>query len=116
CARSALSLLNLRDEELLQRFIHEPECRRSFQRLVGVPAIDDRTFHEPHPGGSSTAGSMDERRLDARRGDRLQERVDGGRIRRRRTEWDVVIRNGCRLRRRGVRVYVSPLLGRKTEV
>src|SRR5438552_18987094 len=57
CLPSALSLLNLRDEELLQRFAREPEFRRFFQRLVRVPAIDDRAFHEPHPGGSSTARS-----------------------------------------------------------
>jgi hypothetical protein len=41
-ARSALSLRNLCDEELLQRFIRKPECRRLFHRLVDVPAIDDR--------------------------------------------------------------------------
>src|SRR5919198_5099715 len=76
CNRSALSLLNLRDEELFQIFVREPERRRLFQRLVSVPAIDDRTFHEPHPGGSSTASSMDERRLDARRGNRFQKRID----------------------------------------
>jgi len=93
CAPSALSLLNLREEELLQRFVREPECRRFLQRLVRVPTIDDRAFHEPHPGSSSTASSMDERRLDARRGDRLQKRVDDRGIRRRPTERDVVIGN-----------------------
>src|SRR5579871_1092224 len=33
-ARSALSLLNLRDEEFLQLFVREPELRRFLQRLV----------------------------------------------------------------------------------
>src|SRR5437762_8208384 len=107
---SALSLLNLREEELLQRFVREPELRRFVQRLVRVPPIDDRAFHEPHPGGSSTARSMDERRLDARRGDRLQKRVDDRGIRRRPTERDVVVGNTGQLRGGGVRVDVSPLL------
>src|SRR5262245_56537534 len=33
CGRSALPLLNLREEECLQSFIREPECRRFFERL-----------------------------------------------------------------------------------
>src|SRR5258706_6642779 len=92
-APSTLALLNLRKEKPLQRFIRQPERGRFFQGLVGVPTIDDRAFHEPHPGGSSTARSMDERWLDARRSDRLQERVDDGGIWHRPTEWDVVVGN-----------------------
>src|SRR5262245_52143536 len=72
---STLALLNLREEELLQVFIRQPERGRFFHGLVGIPAIDDRAFHEPHPGGSSTARSMNERRLHPRRRDRLQECV-----------------------------------------
>src|SRR4026209_2828682 len=114
--RSALSLLNLPEEELLQPFIRESEQGRFFQRLVRVPTVDDRAFHEPHPGGSSAASSMDERRLDSWRGDRLQERVDDRWIRRSRAERDVVIGNPCRFRRSGALLDVSPRLGCETEV
>src|SRR5262249_44906888 len=47
---------------------------------------------------------------------RLQERVDGCWIRCRRTERDVVIGNASRLRSGDVRLDVSPLLGRETEI
>jgi hypothetical protein len=40
--RSALSLLNLGEEKLLQRFVREPEGGRFFQRLVSLPAINNR--------------------------------------------------------------------------
>ena len=53
---------------------------------------------------------MDERRLDARRSDRLQERVDDRGIRRRRAEWDVVVGNVGGLGSGDVPVDVRPLL------
>src|ERR1051325_9081629 len=80
---SLLSFLDLREEERLQRFIREAEQRCFFHRLVRVPAIDDRAFHEPHTCGPATARSMYERRLDAWRPDRLQELIANCRIRRR---------------------------------
>src|ERR1051326_9126161 len=93
---SAFTLLNLREKELFQRFVGETERRRFFERLVRVPAVDHHALHEPHACGPSTARSMNERGLDAGRRDRLEERVDGRRIRRRCAERDVVVRNvGC---------------------
>ena len=50
---SALALAYLVQEELLQGLIGQTEGGRLFHRLVDVPAIHDRAFHEPHPGGSS---------------------------------------------------------------
>src|SRR5438445_5526795 len=59
---------------------------------------------------------MDERWLDARRSDRLQERVDDGGIWRGPTEWNVVVGNAGCLGRGDVPVDVGPLLGREAEV
>src|SRR5262245_16589941 len=115
-ARLTLALLNFCDEELLQIFIRQPELRRLVHRLVGVPAIHDHALHEPHPGGSSTARSMNERRLHARRGNRLQERVDNCGIRLTRAERNVVVRNARGLGS-GLRCLdFGTLLGREAEI
>src|SRR6266853_3907203 len=62
---SPLPLTNLIEEEPLHGFVRQAQRGRLFHRPVHIPAIDERPFHEPHPGGSAPARSMDERRGSA---------------------------------------------------
>src|SRR5688572_27561170 len=94
------ALLDLPEHELPQGGIGQSQQRCFFEGAVRLPAIHQRAFHEPHPGGSSTARSMYKRGRHARGPDHLEKRVDRGGIGTARAERDVDVLNarkfGCR--------------------
>src|SRR6185295_13917492 len=67
--------LRVVDRELLQRRARETERRGFLGSLVDRPAIDGEPLDQPHRGRAIAAGTVDERRFAALRGDRLEKAI-----------------------------------------